>query len=315
MKKKLIERLFPLLTLGILILSLWVLSQELRHYQIREVLHSLTTIPINVLCLAIIGTVASYLMITGYDFIAFCYLKYSLPPGAIVFTALVSYIISNNIGFATLSGGAIRYRLYSHWGVPARIVAIVTAFSNLSFWLGLCAVGGVVFLVEPLTIPKLLNIPFASAHPLGIIFLLLVIAYLTATIFYRRSVSIGKQIFVLPSFGLSLAQILISLLDWALAAGVLYILLPIHDLLSYPGFFGIYLLAMAAGIVSHVPGGLGVFETIVVLLLPGKVNSAQALGSLLIYRGIYYLLPLLVAVGLLAGYEIFQKVKNNPNSK
>ena len=113
----------------------------------------------------------------------------------------------------------------------------------------------------------------------------------------------------LPSLQLSLAQILVSSLDWSLAAAVLYTLLPASTPLSYSGFLEIYLLAMSAGVLSNVPGGLGVFETVVLLLLSPQVPAAAVLGSLLAYRGVYYFLPLALATGLLGIYEVHQRLK------
>ncbi len=309
MNEKLINRLLPFFGLGILIVCLWALNKEIRHYQITEVIRSLKAISWYRLSLAIAFTAFGYLAFATYDIIAFRYSKYPLSTGKILFTGFLSHAISNIVGFATLSGGAIRYRFYSHWGVPARIIALIIAFENLCFWLGLFAVGGITFLIEPLTLPSLLKLPFVSVHPIGFIFLLIVITYLILCAIRKQPLIIKGQSFAIPTLTSSLAQIIVSFLDWAFAAGVLYILLPTNTSLSYPGFFGIYLLAMIVSIISHVPGGLGVFETVTLLLLPTSVNSAAALGSLLAFRAVYYLLPLIVAMTLLGGYEIRRRVR------
>jgi uncharacterized membrane protein YbhN (UPF0104 family) len=150
-----------------------------------------------------------------------------------------------------------------------------------------------------------------SVRCIGIVFLLLVATYLLGSSVSRQPLKIRGQEFWLPSFKLSLAQTVISSLDWILAATVLFTLLPATTHLSYPGFLGIYLLAMIAGVVSKVPGGLGVFETVILLLLSPQVSAAAVLGSLLAYRGVYYLLPFAVATGLLGFYEICQRFKSD----
>ncbi|WP_339379171.1 lysylphosphatidylglycerol synthase domain-containing protein [aff. Roholtiella sp. LEGE 12411] len=160
------------------------------------------------------------------------------------------------------------------------------------------------FITNPLQFPTQLHLPFATARPIGVIFLLLVITYLLGSIFLKQPLLIRGQRFLFPSFKISLAQIAVSSLDWIFAAAVLYTLLPTNTPLSYLDFLGIYLLAMFAGVVSNVPGGLGVFETVILLILSSKVSAAAILGSMLAYRGVYYFLPLLLAVGLLGFYEI-----------
>lgn len=244
---------------------------------------------------------------TGYDTLAFRYLGYALAYKKTAMTALVSCAFSNTIGFALLTGSAIRYRFYSAWKVPAIAIAQVIAFANFSFWLGLLAVGGLVFVLHPLAIPTQLHIAFASVRPLGIIFLLLVTIYLFGSLFSRQTLNIRGYELRFPSFQLSLSQILVSSLDWSVAATVLYTLLPATLTLSYPSFLGIYLLAMTAGVISNVPGGLGVFESVVVILLTPQISAATVLGALLAYRGVYYLLPLAVATSVLGLHEIYQR--------
>ena len=169
--------------------------------------------------------------------------------------------------------------------------------------------GGVTFLIEPLTLPKLLKLPFVSVRPIGFIFLTIVITYLIICAVRKKPFVIKGQSFAIPSFTSSIVQIGVSFLDWAFAAGVLYILLPNSVPLSFPGFFGIYLLAMIVSIISHVPGGLGVFETVILLLLPDSVNSARVFGSLIAFRVVYYILPFIVAMVLIGGYEIKRRVR------
>ncbi len=304
MLKKLRLNFSSLFGLLLLVLSLWAIANELRQYNYRDILNSLAAIPKSRLSWAIWLTAFGYLVMIGYDILGFNYINRSLSWNKIAFTSFISSAFSNTIGFALLTGSAIRYRFYSSWGVSAVAIAQVIAFANFTFWLGMFAVAGFLFVINPLKIPTQLHLPFATVRPIGVIFLLLVTAYLLGSIFIKQPLIIRGHEFRFPSFTISLAQIAISSFDWILAAAVLYVLLPSNISLSYLDFLGIYLLAMFAGVVSNVPGGLGVFETIILLILSSKISAAAVLGSMLAYRGVYYFLPLLVAAGLLGLYEI-----------
>ncbi|MEH1899891.1 MAG: lysylphosphatidylglycerol synthase domain-containing protein [Nostoc sp.] len=304
MVKKLRLKFSTLFGLSLLVLSLWAIANELHEYNYRDILNSLAAIPKSRLSWAIWLTALGYLVMIGYDILGFSYINRSLSWNKIALTSFISSAFSNTIGFALLTGSAIRYRFYSSWGVSAVAIAQVIAFANFTFWLGMFAVAGCLFIINPLKIPTQLHLPFATVRPIGVIFLLLVAAYLLGSIFIKQPLIIRGQEFQFPTFKISLAQIAISSFDWILAAAVLYAVLPSNTSLSYLDFLGIYLLAMFAGVVSNVPGGLGVFETVMLLLLSSKLSGAAVLGSLLAYRGLYYFLPLLLAAGWLGIYEI-----------
>ncbi|MDZ7970174.1 MAG: lysylphosphatidylglycerol synthase domain-containing protein [Nostoc sp. DedSLP03] len=304
MLKKLQLNFSSLFGLLLLVLSLLAIANELREYNYRDILNSLAAIPKSRVSWSIWLTALGYLVMIGYDILGFNYINRSLSWNKIAFTNFISSAFSNTIGFALLTGSAIRYRFYASWGVSAVAIAQVIAFANFTFWLGMFAVAGILFIINPLKIPTQLHLPFATVRPIGGIFLLLVAVYLLGSIFLKQPLIIRRHEFRFPSFTISLAQIAISSFDWILAAAVLYALLPSNISLSYLDFLGIYLLAMFAGVVSNVPGGLGVFETIILLILSSKVSAAAVLGSMLAYRGVYYFLPLLVAAGLLGIYEL-----------
>ncbi|MFN6464047.1 MAG: lysylphosphatidylglycerol synthase domain-containing protein [Nostoc sp. DedVER02] len=311
MLKKLQLNFSTLFGLSLLVLSVVAIANELHEYNYRDILNSLAAIPKSRLSWAIWLTALGYLVMIGYDILGFSYINRSLNWNKIALTNFISSAFSNTIGFALLTGSAIRYRFYASWGVSAVAIAQVIAFANFTFWLGMFAVAGCLFLINPLKIPTQLHLPFSTVRPIGVIFLLLVAGYLLGSIFIKQPLIIHGEEFRFPDFKISLIQIAISSLDWILAAAVLYAVLPSNISLSYLDFLGIYLLAMFAGVVSNVPGGLGVFETIILLILSSKVSAAAILGSMLAYRGIYYFLPLLVASGLLGLYEIrFGKLKN-----
>lgn len=305
-------RLTQLISTGIGIVlfgvSIWVIAQELQEHSLQKILESLAAIPFLYVALAIGLTLLNYVILTGYDVLAMRYIRHSLPYSKTALVSVISYAVSNSIGFALLSGSAIRYRFYKPWGLSAIEITQIITFANLSFFLGLFTVGGVMFVLEPIAVPSLLHLPFKSVHPIGLLFLSIIALYLLFSSFSRRPLRVRQWSIPHLPLKLCLAQLMVTTLDWILAAAVLYVLLP-NIPLSYPGFFGIYLLAQLAGIISNIPGGLGVFETVMLLLISPPVASTTLLGALLAYRGVYYLLPLLVAVSLLITYELRSRLR------
>ncbi|CCQ60508.1 lysylphosphatidylglycerol synthase domain-containing protein [Crocosphaera watsonii] len=304
MAKNSILRWFPpCVSLGLFALSLWTIQHNLQHYQAENFWGSLSQIPPSHIILAIALMAVNYLIMTGYECLGLAYIRQSLPYKKKALVGIICSGISNSVGFAVLSSCMIRYRFYSTWGFSVVKIAQISAFCNFSFCLGLFVVGSIIFLKEPLAIPQLIDFPFLSVRPIGIIFLVVILAYLFLTVIRQKPLIIGKWIIPHLPFKLAAGQLIVSALDWCLAAAVFYTLLHHSVAISYSAFFGIYMLAQVAGLASNIPGGLGVFETVMILLLAPFIASEDLLGTLLIYRGIYYFMPLTVASLLLGKYE------------
>ena len=272
------------------------------HY--HDLTRSIEAIPRRRLCLALMLTVLSYLVLIGYDVLALHYLRHPLKYRKIALASFIGYVFSYNTGLSILGGSAVRYRFYSAWGLSAAEISKVVAFCTLSFWIGVLTVAGVALLLEPSRLLAALLLPFAVARGLGITLLGLVVAYLVWSAAKTAPLKLLKWEFPLPSTPLSLGQIGLSTLDWCLVGSVCYVLLPSSSAVSYPAFLGIFVLAHVSGLISHVPGGIGIFETVMLLLLSPTLPVSAVVGSLLAYRGIYYWLPLLVAVVLLVTHEV-----------
>ena len=309
MLKKHINNFSSLLGFVLLGISIAAIHHELREYNYRDIFNSLLSMPPSRLYLAIGLTSLSYAAMAYYDTVSFRHIGNFINYKKVLFTGFISAAATNTVGFAFLTGSAIRYRYYSTWGVSAIEIAQVIAFENVSFCLGLFTVSGLMFLFNPLVIPPQLHLPFLSLRLLGVVFLLIVAAYIVGSILSKKSLIISGHEFRFPSLKIALIQVSLSSLDWLLAGAVLYVLLPFTASLSYWGFLGIFLLAMIAVVVSNVPGGLGVFETVILLLLSPKIPATIVFGSLLAYRGVYYFLPLGVATGLMGFYEIAERLK------
>jgi phosphatidylglycerol lysyltransferase len=304
MRKISLHRIGPLMGLVLFAVALWVLRGELRHYSYHEVLHQFSSLPSRQVALALLLTAVSYLLLTGYDTLGLYYAGHRLPYRRTALASFVGYAFSNTVGYSLISGGSVRLRLYSGWGLSTLAITKVIAFCGITFWLGFLTTAGAVFVAEPLALPPSLHLPVASARPIGVLFLLIVAGLAAISITRREPLRMRGLEFPLPGPRLLAAQLLVGCLDWAMAGGVLYLLLPAGSGLTYAGFLGVFLLAQIIGVVSQVPGGLGVFETVMLLLLSPLLPAAAVLGSLLAFRIVYYVLPLAAAAVLLGTHEL-----------
>jgi len=306
MKSRLLHLVGPLLGMALFSGALWVLYHQLKAYHVHDIVRALENLPGGRLLAASALTLLSYFIMTGYDTLALRYVGHPLAYRKTALASFISYAFSNSMGFGMIAGGSVRYRLYSNWGLSALEITKVVGFCGVTLWLGFLTLGGIVFLYEPTVLPETLHLPFQSVHSLGRIFLALVTAFVLWSLIFTRPLRIREWSFSLPSAPLLLAQLMVASMDWALAGAVLYVLLPPVPTLSYPGFLGIYMLAQTGGLISQVPGGLGVFETVTVLLLSSVLPGSEILGALVAYRIIYYLFPLLLAALLLGTQEILR---------
>jgi uncharacterized membrane protein YbhN (UPF0104 family) len=306
---KYIRQGIPILFILVLFsFSIMAIVSELKKDSIESVWLYLKSIPHWHKLTALAMTILGYGLMTGYDLLGFAHIRQKLSPLKVAFTAFISYAVGNTVGFSILSGTAIRYHYYGLAGVSQVKIAELIIFTHLTFWLGLLSISGVVSLVDPLTLPSTLKLPFASIHPLGYIFLSLVLIYFIFSITLKHSIKLKDEEITFPKPIISISTIIVAGLDWGLAAGVLYLLLPVSNSMTYIGFFGIYIIALTAGLISNVPGGLGVFETVMLYLRPQSVSPSDMLGGLIAYRIVYFFIPLIVAL-VLIGIQAW-KTKN-----
>ncbi|MBL1208691.1 hypothetical protein [Geminocystis sp. GBBB08] len=307
-----IRQLIPIIFILILFsVSIMAIASELKKYSIESVWLYLGNIPLWHKITALLMTMLGYGLMTGYDLLGFTHIRQKLAPLKIAFTAFVSYAVGNTVGFTAFSGTAIRYRYYGLWGISKIKIAELIVFTHLTFWIGLLTISGIVCLLDPLTLPAVIKLPFKSIYPLGFIFLSLVIIYFIISVTVKHSIKVGNDEITFPKPIISFGSILVTGLDWGIAAAVLYLLLPINSSMSYIGFFGIYIVALTAGLISNVPGGLGVFETIMLYLRPESITATDMVGGLIAYRLVYFFSALIIALILI----VIQTWKNNLISK
>lgn len=301
MQVRRIRWLTPLLVSGVFTAVLFLLHHELRQYHLHDILAAVRAIRGGQLLLAGLLTAADYLVLTGYDRLALRYLGQRLSGGRVALASFVGFGMGHNLG-TLLGGSTVRYHLYSSWGLSAFEVFSLVVFLGVTFWVGVLSLGGAVFLIDPFPIPSRLGLPFSGTRWLGALMLPAGLAYVLLAALRRRPVVIRQEEFAAPGWRVALTQVVLSTCDLALAAGVVYALLPASAQVGYVRFLGIYLLAVVAAVVTQVPGGLGVLElAVLVLLQPSEPHGVM--GALLAYRLIYYLLPLALAIALLGVYE------------
>jgi len=292
--KKPLRSLIPVAVAAVLVLALGLLYNALREYHYHDIVAHLGAYSKTVILAALALTVLNYVVLSLYDVLALQYVSEKLPYRRAAFTSFLSYVFSFNIGLSIFGSSTLRLRFYSMWGIDSGKIAKIVTFCIVTFWVGLAAAGGVALLTGP-ALPASLEVFRFSSRLLGVILLAATVAYLVASASGKASVSFRRFSISLPSFRIAVAQIVVASLDWCLAAWILYILLP-EGKPPFPHFLAVYIIAQLAAATSHVPGGIGVLETVLVLSLSSFIPSVALFGSILAYRTIYYLFPLAVAV-------------------
>ncbi|KAF1310447.1 hypothetical protein BLX42_14190 [Pseudomonas sp. SG-MS2] len=297
-------------TLALFAMALIACRHLLSELDIHALHDAMLSVPTRSLAGALIAAVIGFVILLGYEWSACRYAAVKLPGRTLLLGGFSAFAIGNAIGLSMLSGGSVRYRLYAREGLGAAEVARMTVFASLS--LG-CALPPLAALATLSNLPAAatalhLSTPVLATVAIGVLALTAVLV----TGLYRRRlaeqplpdsllVQLGRRTLRLPGARLAALQLAITALDIAAAATVLYLLLPQAP--PFGTFVLVYLLALAAGVLSHVPGGVGVFEAILLAAFANQLGAAPLAAALLLYRLIYVVLPLLLACVLLLANE------------
>jgi len=296
--------------LVLVVLAVVAVRLVMTEVDFKEVWGYLDSLPLWKVTEAVALTVLGYLVLTLYDVSALHYLRVKVPYWTTALASFAGYAISNNVGWAMISGASVRFRIYSAAGLRNSTIAKVVVFSATTFTLGICFMGSLALLIGPHPVAVLLSLPewIVQAVAGGVLAGLVGLCLFTAVT--HRPVRLWKWTFQLPSGGIVLAQIVIASAEIVIAGACLWLLLPADHGASLFEFLGIFCAALALGMLSHVPGGLGVFETIMLLGLSSQGSAGGVLGALLAYRFVYYVLPLGVAGVMLFIWEV--RAKHGP---
>ena len=296
-----------LVLFSLALIACYHLLRDIDAYSLHD---ALLDVPSSSLFGAFAATVVGFLFLLGYEWSASRFAGVKLPTPALLTGGFSAFAIGNAVGLSMLSGGSVRYRLYARQGLGAGDVALMTLFASLSLGCALPVLAALAALSDLSDASLALHLPewLVAVLALGIIAfcLLLVVAVERRRLPEQPSpdshlVRFGKRTLRLPGLRLSLLQLLITALDVAAAATVLYLLLP--EAPPFGAFLLVYMIALAAGVLSHVPGGVGVFEAILLAAFSGQIGAAPLAAALLMYRLIYVVLPLLLACLLLLVVE------------
>lgn len=291
----------------LLVAAIYVVQAEFRKISVADIRRALAAIPTSTLWIAAGWTVLAYAVLTIYDRLGSVYAGHPVSYARTSLASFCAYTLAHNLGFAAVSGAAVRYRFYAAWGLPPLAIAKVVAFTSLTFGLGGFALGGLVLVVEPEVLPGLGDhVPHWIMQVLGLAMWALVIAYITMSRIRSHVVIFGHRI-DLPGFKMALAQTVLASVDVAVTAMIFYALLPPAEGLTFLRFLGIYIAAYIAGIAASLPGGIGVFDTAILLGLQPWLSAPEVIGALLLFRLYYYIVPLFLAGMLFAGFEIAQR--------
>ena len=285
--------------LGVALVAIDRLTHEVRYADVKAALAMLSA---PRLAAAAGFTALSYLALTFYDVLALRIIDRPLPWRTAAAASFTSYTLSHNLGLSLLTGGSARYRVYTAAGLDGPAVARVIAIAAATFWSGVIAVTGVALVTHAgtLRVPAL-TLSEAQAHLIGAAILTATVAVFVATATARSPLRLFGIALPLPRPIEFAAQIAIAAIDLGCASAALFVLIPGAGPHLLPLFLIAYSFGIVATVVTHVPGGIGVFEAVVLAVLPG--DRATLLAALVAYRAIYYLAPLALGIVVLAWHE------------
>jgi uncharacterized membrane protein YbhN (UPF0104 family) len=308
-RKRLFQRIGTVASIVLFCVAVAVLTYIIRELDFDKVKAAYTATSWRQIAMALGLAALSYLMLTGYDALA---LKQVHPePVRYSLTALASFTsfaVSFTLGFPLLTAATVRFWVYSAIGLGAGAIASLTLIAGLTFWLGMSLVLGGVMVWQPVATASFTRLAPDMNTYIGAAILSAVAAYIVWIAIRPRALTMQGWTFHLPRLHISLAQIALGALDVCVSCGVLYVLLPEGHGVPFATVIAAYVFANLLGIASHAPGGIGVFEATIMVAL-WQIPREALLGSVLLYRCCYYLLPFIVAIFLLGLREILLRAR------
>ncbi|WP_188515970.1 lysylphosphatidylglycerol synthase domain-containing protein [Alsobacter metallidurans] len=298
-----------LIGIAAVLLSAFLIWHTLRQYSLDQIVASVKAVPAARLWAAGAFAAASYCALTGFDYLALRYVGKPLPYWKAALASFTSLGLGHSIGFAGVSSGAIRYRYYARWGLTIGEVAKLVVFCGVTVGVGLAALGGIALLVRPELGARVTGLDEGVTITLGALCLVTVAAYVGLAFRYGgKSVRFRRWSMDMPEWRLAAAQVVVGAVNFALVAGCLHQALAAQAEVGYLPVASVYVIANTATMITHVPGGLGVIESVVSVLLPG----ANLIGGLLAFRAIYFFIPLGLAALLFGASELVIRRRGRP---
>ncbi|GAA3842775.1 hypothetical protein AFIC_002991 [[Pseudomonas] carboxydohydrogena] len=307
-EKQILHKLGVALSLMVIGFALHILYQMLRDIHLDDVLKALRGTEIKTVALAGLCVAAGYFTLTFYDFFALRAIgRTEIPYRVAAFAGFTSYSIGHNVGASVFTGGAVRYRVYSSWGLTAIDVAKVCFIAGLTFWLGNAAVLGLGVAYHPEAASSIDQLPIWLNRVLAVLLLAALLGYVIWVSSRPRNVGRGNWTVTLPGGSLTLMQILIGIVDLSFCAIAMYILMPDEPYVGFVVVAVIFVSATLLGFASHSPGGLGVFDAAMlygIMHFDSQFDKEELLAGMLLFRVLYYIVPFVISVMLLLFREV-----------
>lgn len=300
------------MTLVFFILVPALLFLLVKNLEWQEVKDSLTSYKTSTLLIGAAIALISYGIFSSYDLLARYYTGHKIPAPQIIPVAFVCYAFNLNLS-AWVGSFALRYRLYSRLGLEVSTITKIVSINIITNWLGYIILAGIIFSMRLLNLPDNWKLGATALQFIGFALLLVASLYLLACAFAkRRSWTMFSHEITLPSLRFALLQAGLAVLNWSLMGLLIFLLLP--ESASYPAVLGILLICSIAGVVTHIPAGLGVLEAIFIAMYQHEFSKGTILAALLTYRALYFLLPLMIACVIYLVLEKQAKHLRNNNA-
>lgn len=308
--KKVIKKVISWSGLFFFCLAAYMLYHQLSKYSLNDIKDALLAIPMHNLLMACVASIGGYVALSSYDFLALKYIRRKLATWKWILTGFIGFSVSNNAGHAIVSGGTIRYRMYTRWRFKGSEIVRMVTFSGFTYLIACFFLIIVGYLITPDHAFGDGSVSKFTTQITALVSLIGLIGYFALSIWYKKPLIIKGIEFDMPRPMMALAQVFIGGADILMASMVLYFALTAFVDIPFQTFMGVFIIANVLGTFSQVPGGLGVFEGLFMYIIPGEHNRAMLFGALLAYRIIYYLLPLVVSAIMLISYEWYVSKKN-----
>ena len=297
-------------------LAAYMIYLQLSKYELADIKQALFSIPKHNLLMACLASFLGYVALSSYDYLALHYInRQNIAPWKWIFAGFIGFSVSNNAGHAIVSGGAIRYRIYTRWRFHGSEIVRMVTFSGFTYLVACFFLIIIGYFLTPNHAFGAGSVSKFTTTLTTIVSAIGLAIYFGASLFYKKPIIIKDVEFDIPSFRMALAQVFIGGADILLASMVLYFVLTPFMPIPFDTFIGVFIIAQVLGVFSQVPGGLGVFEGLFLLIVPGDHNPAHLFGALIAYRIIYYLLPLIVSGIVLISYESYHKITRSISIK
>ena len=299
-----LHKLSPIFTLVVFGFAIWVIVFELKDHSITQIIEKIRGIETSKIVLALCFVVPGIVALACYDVVAARYLRLGIGWWRPLSTGLLGYSITNTTGHAVIVGGLLRLRIYPRWNISAKQVGEIVGFGVLTYYMGLSVTAAAAFIFEGGDLAEVLGQVPGIGPVIGhawfrvlvpVVLLSGIVGWFLLLCLRKKPIKFRKHEFHLPHPGVGILQVIVSVADLAIAATVLYVLLPNHHDLQWLSFVGIFAVVQFASLMSAVPGGVGVFAGIMLVILrPTDPSQAELFASLIAFRVLYYFAPFLI---------------------